>query len=83
MRLGALCGQASHSWPGSDKKDAKNLARLLRAGDLAPIHIPAATDEAIRDLCRARTDAVQARRRAKKQLLGFMLRNGMSYTGKS
>ena len=67
----------------TDKKDAKKLARLLRAGELDAIHIPSPKDEAIRDLCRARTDAVQARRRAKKQLLGFMLRNGMSYTGKT
>jgi len=67
----------------TDKKDAKKLARLLRAGELEPIHVPSAIDEAIRDLCRARTDAVQARRRAKKQLLGFMLRNGMAYTGKT
>ena len=67
----------------TDKKDAKKLARLLRAGELDPIHVPSPKDEAIRDLCRARTDAVQARRRAKKQLLGFMLRNGMSYTGKT
>jgi len=67
----------------TDKKDAKKLARLLRAGELEPIHIPSPKDEAVRDLCRARTDAVQARRRAKKQLLGFMLRNGMSYSGKT
>ncbi|MCP5091006.1 MAG: IS110 family transposase [Gammaproteobacteria bacterium] len=67
----------------TDKKDARKLARLLRAGELEPIHIPSVDDEAIRDLCRARTDAVQARSRAKKQLLGFMLRNGMAYTGKT
>ena len=31
-----------------------NLARNLRAGDLVGIYVPEATDEAIRDLCRAR-----------------------------
>ena len=67
----------------TDRKDSKKLARLLRAGELEAIHVPSPIDEAIRDLCRARTDAVQARRRAKKQLLGFMLRNGMSYSGKT
>ena len=67
----------------TDKKDSKKLARLLRAGELEGIHIPSPIDEAIRDLCRARTDAVQARARAKKQLLSFMLRNGMSYSGKT
>ena len=83
MRLRALCQNASHQGESSDKKDAKKLARLLRAGELEPIHMPSTADEAVRDLCRARTDAVQARRRAKKQLLGFMLRNGMSYSGKT
>ena len=83
MRLGAPAESLRCYWDGSDKKDSKKLARLLRAGELDAIHIPTATDEAVRDLCRARTDAVQARRRAKKQLLGFMLRNGMAYTGKT
>ena len=42
----------------TDKRDARKLARLLRAGELTAIYIPEPTDEAIRDLCRARTDAV-------------------------
>jgi transposase len=42
----------------TDKRDARKLARLLRAGELTPVYIPEPTDEAIRDLCRARTDAV-------------------------
>ena len=40
----------------TDRRDAEKLARLLRAGDLSPVYVPEATDEAIRDLCRARTD---------------------------
>ena len=67
----------------TDKKDALKLARLLRSGDLTGIHIPDATDEAIRDVCRARTDASDDRRKAKQRLLGFMLRNGHTYTGKT
>jgi hypothetical protein len=42
----------------TDKRDARKLARLLRAGELTAIYIPEPTDEAIRDLCRARSDAV-------------------------
>ena len=38
------------------------IARLLRAGELTPVYIPEPTDEAIRDLCRARTDAVDDQR---------------------
>ena len=52
----------------TDKRDARKLARLLRAGELTPVYIPEPTDEAIRDLCRARTDAVDDRRRARHRL---------------
>ena len=40
--------------PGSpfktDKRDARTIARLLRAGELTAVYIPEPTDEAIRDL---------------------------------
>ncbi len=65
------------------KRDARKLARLLRAGELTAIYIPEATDEAMRDLCRARTDAVDDRRRTRHRLKGFLLRHGYHYQGKS
>jgi transposase len=67
----------------TDRIDASKLARLHRAGELDAIHIPEARDEAVRDLCRARTDAMQALARAKQQLGMFMLRNGNRYDGKT
>lgn len=67
----------------TDKRDARKLARLHRAGELTAIHVPEARDEAVRDLCRARTDAMQALARAKQQLGMFMLRNGNRYDGKT
>ena len=67
----------------TDKRDALKLARLLRAGELTAVHVPEATDEAMRDLCRARTDAVQDLRRSRSQLKAFLLRHGYRYTGKS
>src|SRR6266403_496666 len=67
----------------TDKRDARKLARLLRAGELTPVYIPEPTDEAIRDLCRARTDAVDDRRRSRHRLKGFLLRHGYHYQGKS
>ncbi len=67
----------------TDRRDAENLARLLRAGDLSPVYVPDATDEAIRDLCRARTDAVDDRTRARHRLKAFLLRHGFRYTAKS
>ena len=67
----------------TDKRDARKLARLLRAGELTAVYIPEATDEAMRDLCRARTDAVDDRRRSRHRLKGFLLRHGYRYQGKS
>lgn len=67
----------------TDKRDARKLARLLRAGELEPIHIPEPQDEAVRDLCRARTDAAEALARSKQQLGMFLLRNGVTYSGKT
>jgi len=67
----------------TDKRDAEKLARLLRAGDLSPVYVPDSTDEAIRDLCRARTDAVDDRTRARHRLKAFLLRHGFRYTAKT
>ena len=67
----------------TDKRDARKLARLLRAGELTEIYIPEPTDEAIRDLCRARTDAVDDRRRSRHRLKGFLLRHGYRYQGRT
>ena len=47
------------------------------------MHVPEARDEAIRDLCRARTDAVRDQRRSRQQLKALLLRLGYHYTGKS
>ena len=73
--------------PGSpfktDKRDARGLARLLRAGELTGVYVPEPTDEAIRDLCRARTDAVDDHRRCRHRLKGFLLRHGFRYQGKA
>ena len=67
----------------TDKRDARKLARLLRAGDLAGINIPDAKDEAVRDVCRARTDAAEALTCARQQLSMFLLRIGRGYDGKT
>jgi transposase len=67
----------------TDRRDARLLARLHRAGELTAVHIPDKRDEAIRDLCRARTDAVQDLRRGRHQLKAFLLRNGYRYSEKT
>jgi transposase len=67
----------------TDKRDARKLARLLRSGELTAVYIPESTDEAMRDLCRARTDAVDDRRRSRHRLKAFLLRHGYRYHGKT
>ncbi len=67
----------------TDRRDARMLARLHRAGELTAVHVPDDRDEAIRDLCRARTDAVQDRRSGRNQLKAFLLRNGYRYGEKT
>src|SRR5271155_3452994 len=63
----------------TDRRDAVNLARLHRAGELTPVWVPDQTHEAIRDLVRARLAAVRTLRQARQQLSGFLLRHGHHY----
>lgn len=67
----------------TDRRDALNLARLHRAGELKAIYVPTEFDEAMRDLTRAREDVVKAQRVARQTLLSFLLRHGHRYGGKS
>jgi transposase len=50
---------------------------------LTSIYVPTPEDEAIRDLVRIREDARIAQRKARQQLKALLLRNGISYQGKS
>ena len=63
----------------TDRRDAASLARLHRAGELTAVWVPEPGYEAMRDLVRARLDAVHALRRARQQLSGFLLRQGCHY----
>ena len=67
----------------NDRRDARNLARLHRAGELTSVYVPTIEDEAIRDLTRAREDARIVCRKAKQRLNSFLLRNGYDYPGKT
>lgn len=66
----------------NDRRDAHDLAKLHRAGELTAIHVPEPEDEAMRDLIRGRDDARNAARKAKQRLLSFLLRHGWRYSGK-
>jgi len=67
----------------TDHRDGLRLAELARAGELHAVWIPDPADEAIRDLARAREDAVNARTQARHQLKGFLLRHDVRYVGKT
>jgi transposase len=63
----------------TDRRDARRLAHLLRAGQLTAVNVPSPAEEAVRDLCRARTDMVIDRVRAQHRLDKFLLRHGRVY----
>ncbi len=67
----------------NDSRDAVMLARLHRAGDLTAVFVPDVQDEAMRDLSRARGDAVIVAKKSKQRLKAFLLRNGVVFAGKS
>jgi transposase len=60
----------------TDKRDAVRLATLFRGGQLTTVKVPTLTEEAVRDLCRARADMVIDRTRARHRLDKFLLRHG-------
>jgi transposase len=65
----------------TDRRDAVQLARLMRSGDLTPVYVPKVADEAMRDLTRAREDALRDLKAAKFRLKAFLLRHDIRYTG--
>jgi transposase len=67
----------------NDRRDALELARLHRAGDLTSIWVPDEAHEAIRDLVRARTTAMEMVKKYRQHLQSFLLRHGRIYQGKS
>jgi len=67
----------------TDRRDAQNLAQLLRSGDLQGIYVPSPEDESMRDLCRAREDILCDLKAAKQRLKSFLLRHDIRYSGKA
>jgi transposase len=67
----------------TDRRDAVQLARLMRSGDLTPVYVPQVEDEAIRDLSRAREDTIRDLKAAKFRLKAFLLRHDIRYTGQA
>jgi transposase len=82
-KLGVACEVVAPSMipkkPGdrikTDRRDAENLARCHRSGDLTAVWVPDAAHEALRDLVRAREAAKTDESRAKQRLLKYLLRH--------
>jgi len=67
----------------TDRRDAMQLARLRRSGDLTPVYVPAVDDAAIRDLSRAREDTLRDLKAAKLRRKAFVLRHDIRSTGRA
>lgn len=66
----------------TDRRDARKLAELFRAGLLTEVQPPSEADEAARDLCRAREDAREDLHRCRHRLSKMLLRRGIVCAGK-
>ena len=67
----------------TDRRDAVQLARLARSGDLTPVDVPQVDDEAIRDLTRAREEVISDLKDATFRLKAFLLRQDIRYAGRA
>jgi transposase len=64
----------------TDRRDARQLAEMLRAGLLTTVAPPSPSEEALRDLVRAREAAQVDLTRVRHRLSKFLLRHGRAYT---
>src|SRR6266446_10726646 len=91
LKKGSVCWVVATSLipkkPGdrvtTDRRDARQLARLMGAGDLTPVSVPAIDDEAIRDLSRAWEETLRDLKAAKLRLKAFLLRHDIRYPGRA
>jgi transposase len=66
----------------TNRRDAVNLAKLLRAGELVAVWVPDERHEAMRDLVRARDAAARDYRVKRQNVSSFLLRRGLHFPGK-
>lgn len=73
--------------PGSrvktDRRDARELGSLLRAGLLTEVKPPTEEEESIRNLCRCRESVKKDLKRSRNRLIHFLLRLGYVYDGRT
>jgi len=67
----------------TDRRDAMPRARLARSGDLPVVSVPKMAEEAVRELARARADAMSDLTDAKVRLQAFLLRQAIRSVGRA
>lgn len=67
----------------TNRRDARKLVELHRAGLLTEVQPPTPEDEAVRDLCRARDDAREDLQRSRHRLGKLLLRRGLHFSGRN
>jgi transposase len=67
----------------TDRRDALQLACLLRSGDLSSVYAPTLQDESVTDLCRLREDLLGDLNSAKLCVKSFLLRHDIRYEGEA
>lgn len=67
----------------TDRIDARNLARLNRAGELTTVRVPTVQEEALRDFIRTREDLKADLRRVRQRTRGFLSRQGRHYRART
>lgn len=89
LAAGVMCVVAAPSKlqrpPGdrvkTDARDAAHLARLLHLGQIVEVAVPTVTQEAARDLVRAREDCRGDLMTARHRVSKLLLRQGIVYSG--
>jgi transposase len=81
--LGVPCPALTPRRPGqrikTDKRDARKLARLFRAGELTAIHVSGEAEEGVRDFLRCRDDVRRDVQRWRHRVVKFLDRHGRRY----
>src|SRR5699024_4615214 len=81
-----LANPVKADWLGNqkqknDRKDAKNLARFLRMGEIPESYVPPANFRRYRELARGRKKFVEKRADFKNEIHALLDQNGVTYSG--
>lgn len=77
----SLKKSASEKKRKNDKIDAKRLAKCLFSKDYKEVHVASEKEESIKEYCRMRRSVMTMLKRAKQELLSFLLRENKKYSG--